>query len=92
MVAGVALIQVLGAVSPRIPSPLGVIGRVPLFFYCVHIGILGVFSKRIGIYYREGEVTASLIGCLIMLGVMFPLAVWFGGVKRRSRNPIIQMI
>jgi hypothetical protein len=65
---------------------------VPLFYYCVHIAILGIFSKRIGLYYREGGVAATLIGFVVMLAVMMPLATWFGGLKRRSKNPIIQMI
>jgi hypothetical protein len=71
---------------------LGVVGRVPLFFYCVHIAILGIISKRIGLYYREGGVEETLIGFAIMLAIMLPLARWFGGVKRRSKNYIIRMI
>jgi uncharacterized membrane protein len=92
VVAGVAVIQLIGRIAPQLPRPLGMIGRVPLFFYCVHIAILGIFSKRLDIYYREGGVTASLVGLLIMLVVMLPLTAWFGGVKRRSRNYIIKMI
>jgi uncharacterized membrane protein len=87
-----AVIQWLGHQVPRATAWLGVVGRVPLFYYCVHIAILGIFSKRLGIYYREGGVTETLIGFGIMLVVMMPLARWFGRVKRRSKNPIIQMI
>ncbi len=77
---------------PRLTAPLGLVGRVPLFYYCVHIAILGIFSKRLGLYYREGGVAATLIGFVIMLAVMMPLTTWFGAVKRRSKNRIIQMI
>jgi uncharacterized membrane protein len=87
-----AAIQALGSLWPRLVAPLGVVGRVPLFYYCVHIGILGVFSKRLGMYYREGGVAATLAGFAIMLVVMMPLAAWFGALKRKSKNPIIQMI
>jgi fucose 4-O-acetylase-like acetyltransferase len=91
-VAGVVLIHALGSMIPRLLEPLGVVGRVPLFFYCVHIGILGVFSKRLGIYYRQGEVLASLVGLAILLALMLPLAKWFEGLKRRSTNPLIRLI
>jgi uncharacterized membrane protein len=87
-----AVIQALGWLWPRLTAPLGTIGKVPLFFYCVHLGILGVFSKRLDLYYREGEITATLVGLVLMFAVMYPLTLWFAGVKRRSKNPIIQMI
>lgn len=89
---GVAAITTIGRWAPKLPAVLGIVGRVPLFFYCVHIGILGIFSKRIGIYYREGGVAASLVGFALMLVVMLPLAAWFGGVKRRSKNYLIGLI
>jgi uncharacterized membrane protein len=73
-------------------KPLAVVGRVPMFFYAVHIPLLAVFTRRLGIYYREGEVLASFVGLAGLLCVMIPLAVWFGGVKRRSRNWFIRMI
>lgn len=92
VVAGVGVIQVIGRVLPGLLTPLGWVGKVPLFFYAVHIGILGVFSKRIGIYYREGEIAETLFGWALMLAVMLPLAVWFGAVKRRSRNYLVQLI
>ena len=92
VVAGVMLIQMIETVAPKITAPLGIVGRVPLFFYCVHIGILGIFSKRLDFFYHEGAMAASLFGWVVMLTVMLPLAVWFGRVKRRSRNPIIRLI
>jgi uncharacterized membrane protein len=67
-------------------------GRVPLFFYGMHIAIMGLFVKRLGIFYREGSVTDSLIGLAIMMVVMIPLCKWFYGVKRKSKNFIIRMI
>jgi len=72
--------------------PLAIVGRVPMFFYAVHIPMLAIFTRRFGIYYREGEVLASFVGLAGLLIVMIPLAIWFGGVKRRSRNWFIRMI
>jgi uncharacterized membrane protein len=72
--------------------PLAKIGRVPLFFYAVHIPLLAIFSRRLGFFYHESAVAGSLLGWVILLAVMYPLALWFGGVKRRSRAWIIRMI
>jgi uncharacterized membrane protein len=92
VVLTMSVIILIVARSPRILSALGAVGRVPLFFYCVHIAILGVFVKRIGIYYREGDVAASLVGWVVLLLVMYPLVRWFGKVKERSKNYIIRLI
>ncbi len=92
VVLGVAVFIGLSRVAPKLVAPLGIVGRVPLFFYGTHIAILGVFLKRTGWYYREGGVTESLIGWVVMMGVMMPLAVWFGRVKRRSRNYLVRLI
>lgn len=92
VVIGVGIIITINKSFPKLLMFLSIVGRVPLFFYCVHIAILGLVSKRIGLFYREGEVVETLIGFAIMLIVMLPLAKWFGGVKQRSKNYIIRMI
>jgi uncharacterized membrane protein len=73
-------------------APLGIVGRVPLFFYAVHIPLLALFARRLGVYYHQGAVLASFVGWIGLLAVMLPLAWWFGGVKRRSRNWFVRMI
>jgi uncharacterized membrane protein len=92
VVVVMAGIIALGSRIPVLVRPLGVVGRVPLFFYGTHIALLGIFSKRMHLYYREGAVAESFIGLAILLAVMFPLSIWFGGVKARSKNYIIRMI
>lgn len=72
--------------------PLANIGKVPLFFYCIHIAILAIFAKRLGFFYHEGAVAESLYGWVALLVVMYPLALWFGGVKRRKKWWLIRMI
>jgi len=92
VVVGVGIIITINKSFPKLLKFLSIVGRVPLFFYCVHIAILGIISKRIGLFYREGEVVETLIGFAIMLIVMLPLAKWFGGVKQRSKNYIVKLI
>lgn len=72
--------------------PLAHGGRVPLFFYCVHIPLLAIVARRFGLYYNESAVMGSLIGWVASLAVMAPLVVWFGRVKRKNRSWFIRMI
>jgi hypothetical protein len=58
----------------------------------VHIPLLAIFTRRLGFFYREGAVTESLIGWVVLLAVMAPLVLWFGGVKRKYRNWLVRMI
>jgi uncharacterized membrane protein len=92
VVLGVSIIIAIGKVVPKFLAMLNTVGKVPLFFYCIHIAILGILSKRIGLFYREGDVTSTLIGVVIMMVVMLPLSKWFFGVKKRSKNFIIRMM
>jgi uncharacterized membrane protein len=88
----ISLFIAISKFFPRIFLIFDISGKTALFFYCMHIAILGVFSKRIGIYYHQGEVGATLIGVVIMMIIMVPLSMWFYKVKSRSKNPIIRMI
>jgi uncharacterized membrane protein len=88
----VSLFIAINHISPKILKVFSIPGKVPLFFYAVHLAILGVFVKRIGLFYREGGVWESLVGMVVMLVIMLPLCIWFYGVKRRSKNYFIQMI
>ena len=92
VVIGVGTMIATHNLFPKLLQVFSIVGRVPLFFYCVHIAILGIVSKRIGLFYREGEVLDTLIGFSIMLIIMLPLAKWFTGVKQRSKNYLIRMI
>jgi uncharacterized membrane protein len=73
--------------------PLAVVGKVPLFFYAVHIPLLALVFRRLEwLPYRGGGVVESLLVWAGLMLVMAPLAVWFAGVKRRSRNWFVRMI
>ncbi len=92
VVLGVTLFLAIGKLSPKFLMVFSIPGRVPLFFYAMHIAILGVFVNRLDIFYRENGVLASLLGTAVMLAIMIPLCKWFYGVKLRSRNYFIRMI
>jgi len=92
VILSISIIIAVGKVAPKLLTILDTAGKVALFFYGMHIAILGIFSKRIGLFYREGDVTATLIGVVVMMAVMLPLSKWFFGVKKRSKNFIIRML
>ncbi len=88
----VGVMDLIGQFAMPLVRWLGIVGRVPLFFYALHIPILAIVAYRFGVYYRQGGVAASLIGWVALLVVMLPLAYWFGKVKARNKNHIIQLI
>lgn len=92
VVLGVACFIAIGKFAPKLLTVFTIPGKVALFFYLMHIAIMGVFSKRLGFFYREGEVLATMVGVAVMLVVMIPLCKWFYGVKSRSKNRILKMI
>ena len=73
--------------------PFETYGRTPFFFYMVHIPLLALLTKRLGLLpWKEGEVGTALLAWVGLLIVMYPLCRWFSGIKARSRNPLIRMM
>lgn len=89
---GICAFLALNKVVPKILWIFSTPGRVPLFFYGMHLAILGIFVKRMDLFYREGGILATMIGFVIMMIIMLPLCKWFYGVKCRSGNWLIRMI
>lgn len=92
VVIGVGSFIALNEWFPKFMKLFSIPGKVPLFFYGIHLAILGIFVKRFDFFYREGEILSTFIGFGIMLIIMFPLSKWFFNFKRKSKNPIIKMI
>lgn len=92
VVLGVGIFIALNKWFPKMMKIFSIPGKVPLFFYGVHLAILGVFVKRLDFFYREGEILSTFIGLAVMLIIMLPLSKWFYNFKRKSSNPIIKMI
>ena len=92
VVTGVTLFIIIGKISPKLLKVFSIPGKVPMFFYAVHLAILGVFTRIFPEFYRNGDVSTAFIGLAGMLIIMLPLCKWFYGVKLRSKNYFIQMI
>jgi uncharacterized membrane protein len=92
VVLGVACFIALNKVVPKLMLVFAIPGRVALFFYGMHIAIMGVFVKRLDWMYRDGGVTETLIAFIVMFAIMIPLCMWFYSVKRRSGNWVVRMI
>ena len=92
VVTGVAFFIAFYKYIPKVFDAIGIVGKVPLFFYCMHIALLGIISKRINLFYRIGDLTETLMGAAILLTIMLFLSAWFWKVKQRSSNVIIKMI
>lgn len=88
----VGTMHLIGQFAMPLIRWLGGIGRVPFFFYCMHISLLAIVADRLGVYYRQGAVTASFVGWVALLLVMYPLSLWFWGLKQRHKNKLLQMI
>jgi uncharacterized membrane protein len=92
VVLGVTSFIAIAKFLPKLLLIFSIPGKVPLFFYTVHLAILGVFVNRMDLFYREFGVPGALIGMVVMLIIMLPLCKWFYGVKLRSKNYFIRMI
>jgi len=93
--AVIFMVGVFAWIDHRWPvlRPLAVVGKVPLFFYCVHIPLLAIVFRRLGwLPYHGGGVVESLWTWLGLLVVMAPLAIWFNRVKQRNKSWVIRMI
>ncbi len=56
VVLAIAAFIALNRIAPKVLLVFSIPGKVPLFFYGMHIAIMGVFIKRLDFLYREGGV------------------------------------
>lgn len=86
------LFQLVGDRALRLLRPLQVYGSAALFFYLLHIPILAAVIRRGGLMYRSAGLEITYASWIALLVVMYPLCLWFGGFKSRTRNPLVRMI
>ncbi len=89
---GVTLFIVIGKIAPNFLKVFSIPGKAPLFFYGVHLAILGLFNRFFPFFYREGNVGTAFFALALMLLIMLPLCNWFYRVKINSKNFFIKMI
>lgn len=110
MTLGPALL-LLGAIDRGIPAlarPLTVFGRVPLFYYVVHLALIDVLTIGFAIArYGSGVAQAFAKGpppdygyglpvvYAVWIGVivaLYPVCRWYAGVKARRRAPLLSYL
>lgn len=88
--------------TPRLLRPLIVFGRVPLFYYIVHLALIDALSVACAVLRygsRTPEVFAKgppadwgfglpivYLAWVGVVGALYPLCRWYAGIKARSRS------
>ena len=72
-------------------NPLYVFGRTPLFFYLLHVHMLTLAARQLGMY-RAAGLTETFIATLAVLLVLYPLCRWYFGAKRSRPGSILRYV
>jgi uncharacterized membrane protein len=101
-----AILSLLPDRAPAILRPLVVFGRVPLFFYLLHLPLLHVAATLVT-YLRQGAITFEYppslpgsgfelpgiyIAWLIVVFLLYWPCRWFAGVKRRHPGGLLSYL
>ena len=66
-------------------NPLLVLGQVPLFFYLLHLPLIGV-CRELGLFARTTEVRWSWLQALVVVLIAWPLCAAYRWYKQRWRH------
>lgn len=108
MTLGPAMITLGIFTKIKFPSTILVsFGRVPLFFYLIHIPFIhlighiavgvnfGFSAWEIGSRKPLGigfELWGVYLGALIAIACLYPLSIWFGNLKMRKAHPLLRFL
>ncbi len=91
MTLGPALLMIAWfyRIQPSPGNPLVTIGRVPLFYFLVHLVLAHILTipfamGAAGAPENRHSLATVYVAWLIVIGVMYPLCKWFGRVKARG--------
>ena len=72
-------------------NPLYIFGRTPLFFYILHVHLLTLTARQLGLY-RSAGLAEAFISTLGVLLIMYPLCRWYFGAKRSHPRSFLRFI
>ncbi len=76
--------------APRFAQPLVTIGRVPLFFYLIHIYLIHGTALLAGAIVGGENPSATLGGVylawILIVAALYPACVWYAALKRRRSD------
>ncbi|MFZ0135315.1 MAG: DUF418 domain-containing protein [Desulfobacterales bacterium] len=64
-------------------NPLAVFGQTPLFFYLLHVHLLAFGAWLLGLRDNGGLID-TLAATLTVLLILYPLCMWYRGIKQRK--------
>ena len=68
-------------------NPLIVFGRVPLFFFVVHLYALHLLA-----WQRTGSLAIVYMIWIAVVVALYPVCRWFANLKQRSQNPLFSYL
>ena len=76
-----------GVFSDR--EPLLVLGQTAFFFYVLHILVLELSARALGVHAAAG-VAEALWASLAVLAICYPACLWFRAIKRRHPTGVLR--
>jgi uncharacterized membrane protein len=72
-------------------NPLQVFGRVPLFFYIIHVHLLAAAAWVLNLHRASGLIE-TYIATVVALLVLYPLCLWYGRFKQARPNSLLRYL